>query len=140
MKSSGAEPIERLVLDTSAYSRLRAQHAATADHVARAITVLLPVTVLGELEAAFRLGSRLDENRVALKDFLSEEFVSVLDVTRGVALRYGELHAGLRRAGSPVPSNDIWIAAATLDSGGHLLTFDADFARIHGLPHTLLIA
>lgn len=138
MTSSGAEQIERLVLDTSAYSRLRAQHTETADQIARAETVLLPVTVIGELEAAFRAGSRTAENRVALTDFLGEPFVFVLDVTTSVAKRYGELYADLRRKGSAVASNDIWIAAATIDSGGHLLTFDSDFERFEGLQLTLL--
>lgn len=140
MTSSGAEAIERLVLDTSAYSRLRAQHQATADQIARADAVLLPVTVIGELEAAFRLGARVAENRVALADFMAEPFVFVLDVTKSVAKRYGEIYADLRRKGSPVPSNDIWIAAATLDCGGHLLTFDTDFQRFDGLPLTLMSA
>jgi tRNA(fMet)-specific endonuclease VapC len=140
MTISGAEPVERLVLDTSAYSRLRAKHAVTADHIARTEAVLVPVTVLGELEAAFRLGTRLDENRVALADFLAEDVVSVLDVTKSVARRFGELYAGLRRAGRAVPSNDIWIAAATLDCGGHLLTFDSDFERFDELPVTVLVA
>jgi predicted nucleic acid-binding protein len=138
MTISGADRIGRLVLDTSAYSHFRKRHATTASHIARADAVLIPVTVLGELEAAFRVGSRAAENRVALADFLAEQFVFVLDVTRNIAQRYGELFAQLRRAGTPLPSNDIWIAAATIDAGGHLLTFDSDFGRIETLPHTLL--
>lgn len=138
MTSSGAETIERLVLDTSAYSHFRAQHNETADQIARAEAVLLPVTVIGELEAAFRLGARVAENQVALTDFMAEPFVFVLDVTKSVARRYGEIYADLRRKGSPVSSNDIWIAAATLDSGGHLLTFDTDFERFEGLRLTLM--
>jgi hypothetical protein len=47
-----------------------------------------------------------------------------------VARRYGRLFADLRRAGTPIPINDIWIAATTLDCGGHLLTFDGDFKVI----------
>jgi tRNA(fMet)-specific endonuclease VapC len=140
MRSSGAESIDRLVLDTSAYSQFRAKHEAAAHHISRADIVLVPVTVLGELEAGFRLGTRLDENKVALAEFLAEDFVEVLVVTRTVARRYGELHAGLRRAGQPVSSNDIWIAATVLDSGGRLLTFDSDFERFEALPLTLLEA
>jgi tRNA(fMet)-specific endonuclease VapC len=138
MTISGAEPTERLVLDTSAYSRFRAQHHETADHIARAEAVLVPVTVIGELEAAFRLGTRLAENRVALGEFLAEPFVLVLDVTKNIARKYGEINAQLRRSGTPVSSNDIWIAAATLDAGGTLVTFDSDFSRIPNLPLVLL--
>lgn len=138
MTSSGVEPIRRLVLDTSAYSRMRAGHATVLDLIAAAEIVFLPVIVLGELEAGFELGSRERENRTTLAEFLDEPFVSMLGVTRDVARRYGELFARLRRAGTPIPVNDIWIAAATLDCGGHLVTFDTDFDAIESLSKTQL--
>ena len=140
MKTSGAEPVGRLVLDTSAYSRLRHGSDAVLDAVAAAESVLLPATVLGELEAAFELGERSKENRVVLTGFLDEPFVSILPTNRAVARRYGQIFAQLRRAGTPIPVNDIWIAAATLDCGGHLLTFDQHFGHIQGLDLTLLSA
>jgi tRNA(fMet)-specific endonuclease VapC len=133
MRSSGAERIERLVLDTSAYSRFRQGDERVLSLIADAQTVVLPTTVIGELEAGFELGSRAAENRVALTDFLAEPFVATLDVTRSVARQYGETFAALRRAGTPIPTNDVWIAAAALDCGGSLLTFDSDFDTIQGL-------
>ena len=72
MTSSGAESWHRLVLDTSAYSHFRHGHSAVLDHLAKAETILLPVTVLGELEAAFELSLRAKENRLALAEFLDE--------------------------------------------------------------------
>ncbi len=130
--------IDRPVLDTSAYSRLRAGDQQVIEVVASAETVLIPAVVLGELEAAFELGSRPAENRLALADFLAEPFVATLDVTRSVARRYGETFVKLRRAGTPIPVNDIWIAATTFDCGGRLLTFDSDFQRVDGLPRIVL--
>lgn len=59
-------------------------------------------------------------------------------VGRSVARHYGQVFARLKRTGTPLPVNDVWIAAATLDCGGHLLTFDDDFARIEGLGATVL--
>ncbi len=139
--SSGAEaPVRRLVLDTSAYSWMRSGHRDVLDLVAAAEIVILPVTVLGELEGGFELGSRKRENRTTLAEFLAEPFVSVRPTTQDVARRYGEIFARLRRAGTPIPVNDIWIAAATVDCGGHLLTFDRHFEAIPNLPTTLLEA
>jgi tRNA(fMet)-specific endonuclease VapC len=137
MPTSG---VDRLVLDTSAYSHFRGGHALVLDALARAERVLIPVTVLGELEAAFDLGTRARENRRALEDFLDEPFVDLLPVTAAVARQYGRVFAGLRRAGTPVPVNDIWIAASTIDCGGTLLTFDEDFSRVAGLDHVTLAA
>lgn len=130
----------RVVLDTSAYSRLRAGHPRVLDWVAGADIVYLPAIVLGELEAGFRIGRRYAENRAALDAFLQEPFVETVAVTRQVGTRYGELFAQLRRGGTPIPVNDIWIAAATIDAGGHLLSFDDHFDAIDGLAHTLLSA
>ncbi len=138
MTSSGADPIARLVLDTSAYPRMRAGHDRVLDLVAAAEIVLLPVIVLGELEAGFELGRRQRENRMALAEFLSEPFVAVRPPTPEVARRYGQIFAQLRRAGLPIPINDVWIAATALDCGGPLLTFDHDFERIDALEYTVL--
>ncbi|WP_394825067.1 type II toxin-antitoxin system VapC family toxin [Pendulispora albinea] len=137
MTKLGASASSRIVLDTSAYSHFRANHAEVVDWIARAEVVYLPVTVLGELEAAFLCGTRTKENQVALRDFLDEPFVAVLPITLDVARVYGDLFATLRRAGTPIPINDVWIAATCIDAGAHLVTFDEDFARIPRLAQTV---
>ncbi len=128
------------MLDTSAYSHFRRGHAGVLDALARAERVLIPATVLGELEAAFELGSRARENRRVLEDFLAEPFVDLLDTTRSVARHYGRVFSTLKRAGTPLPVNDVWIAASTIDCGGTLLTFDRDFDRILGMDCMTLVA
>lgn len=132
MPTSGAEPIRRLVLDTSAYARFRAGDQSVIGLLAAAEVVLIPATVLGELEAGFELGRRGRENRTTLSTFLQEPFVVVLPTTPDVARRYGQVFARLREAGTPIPTNDIWIAAAAIDSGGRLVTFDEHFRQIPG--------
>lgn len=129
----------RIVLDTSAYSHFRGNHDDVVNRIAAADVVYLPTIVLGELEAAFRLGRRTADNRAKLEEFLHEDFVKVLPVTSDVAKRYGELFVELRSAGTPIPVNDIWIAAATLDAGAELVTFDTDFQRIARLERTILM-
>ncbi len=139
MSDSGARlPAARLVLDTSAYTHLRAGSATVLDWTSAADVVSLTCTTLGELEAGFVLGSRYQENRRVLDDFLDEPFVSVLAVDAETARHYGAMFAELRRAGTPIPVNDIWIAARTTQDGSHLVTFDADFSRIVGLDCTIL--
>jgi predicted nucleic acid-binding protein len=128
----------RLALDTSAYSRLRAGDSRVLDLIAAADVVLVPATVLGELHGAFELGSRGRANRVGLTEFLDEPFVLTVPVTADVARQYGRVFAALRRAGTPIPVNDIWIAATTIDQGACLLTFDSDFERVAHLDCILL--
>lgn len=132
--------VDRLVLDTSAYSHFRRGHERVLTALASAERVIIPMTALGELDGAFESGTRARENRRSLQDFLEEPFVDLLPVTAAVARQYGRLFAQLRRAGTPLPTNDIWIAAATIDCGGTLLTFDRDFDRVTGLDHIVLEA
>lgn len=127
-----------MVLDTSAYSRMRSGDEQVEDFLSAAEIVLVPVTVIGELEAGFEIGRRGRENRSALSEFLAEPFVATLGVTTGVARTYGRIFARLRRAGTPIPVNDVWIAAEALDCGGHLITFDRHFEWIEGLDCTVL--
>ena len=130
-------PTEKVVLDTSAYSRFRSGHLEVTEWIALAYTVVVPVTVLGELDAGFELGRRAPENRRILAEFLDEPFVRVLDVTASTVRYYARIYAALRRAGTPIPVNDMWIAAATVECNGHLLTFDRDYSRIPNFDHTL---
>lgn len=127
------------MLDTSAYSHMRTGHPDVLDTVASCAIVIVPAVVLGELEAGFRLGRHAQENRHALAEFLDEPFVSILDVTSLTAQHYGRIFAELRNAGTPIPLNDVWIAATTMECSGHLLTFDADFRRVPGISASVLL-
>lgn len=128
----------RIVLDTSAYSHLRGGSELVSDAIAAAQTVYISVVTLGELEAGFELGTRAVDNRARLSEFLAAPFVAVLPVTRDVSRLYGRIFAQLRRAGTPIGVNDIWIAAAAIDAGAQLITFDTDFAKVSGLDLCLL--
>jgi tRNA(fMet)-specific endonuclease VapC len=52
--------------------------------------------------------------------------------------RFGRIAANLRRAGTPIPTNDIWIAAHAMESGAELITLDHHFEHIPGLAVTVL--
>jgi predicted nucleic acid-binding protein len=126
------------VLDTSAYSHFRAGDSRVHDLIASAEAVLLPTTVLGELYGAFDLGARVRDNHAMLAEFLQEPFVAIVPVSSTVARQYGRIYANLRRGGTPIPANDMWIAAATIDQGACLLTFDHDFELVTGLDRIVL--
>ena len=57
---------------------------------------------------------------------------------RGQSLnRYTRIAAQLKRQGTPIPTNDIWIAAQTMEHGAELITSDHHFERISGLVYTI---
>ena len=69
----------------------------------------------------------------AFNGLLGLDHVSVLPVTRRTGRIYAQLFAGLKQAGRPIPTNDIWIAASALECGGVLLTNDHHFQDIPNL-------
>lgn len=123
----------RLLLDTNAVSALMRGHPEVARLVRNAERLLLSTIVMGELQFGFRNGSRSEQNRARLDAFLANPYVEVLPVTLDTADRFGRTAAALRLAGTPIPSNDVWIAAHAMESGADLLSDDEHFARVQGL-------
>lgn len=128
----------KLALDTSAWSWFRKGEPRVVALLQRASLIYMPANTLGELEAAFLGGSRPRENQLLLDAFLEEPLVREVPIDRKIARRYGALFAKLRAAGTPIPINDVWIAAAAIELGARLVTFDGDFERVPGLSVEVL--
>lgn len=90
----------------------------------------VPAVVLGELRTGIVLATRAQRNEEELQRFLDHPAVSVIDVDDQVSRVYAELVTDLRRAGTPVPTNDVWVAAAAWHAGCAVLTYDAHFKRM----------
>ncbi len=90
----------------------------------------MTVTVLRELFHGFQKGRILQENRTKLVDFLNEPQVEIRDTSLEIAEIYGEFAAQLQNQGTPIPTNDIWIAAATHQCGGKLASRDGHFDHL----------
>lgn len=126
------------LLDTNAYVALKRGNAIVANLVRESEELVLSMVVVGELLFGFRNGTRYDRNAKELDAFLASDRVGVLPVTRTTADRFGRIAAALRKAGTPIPSNDIWIAAHAFESSAELITFDAHFGTVPGLVWTHL--
>lgn len=119
-----------LCLDTSAYSHFRRGNEEVAAILDRAELVGVPSITLGELRTGFLLGSNQRRNETELDAFLDSPVVEILPVDAETGRHYAEIVAELRKAGTPVPTNDIWIAAAAARNGASVLTCDDHFERI----------
>ena len=120
----------RIVLDTSAYSNFRRGAGEAVSVISTAAWIGMTAIVLGELRAGFGLGKHRARNENDLATFLSNAVVRTLDIDDEVAQIYAEIIVLLRKAGTPVPTNDIWIAAAAAREGVHVVTYDAHFGLI----------
>lgn len=122
-----------LLLDTNAYSKYLRGDPRVLDALAGAGRVYMSVFVLGELFAGFRHGAREKANRQILEVFLGKPVVRVLDATRETADYFGLIRSSLKKAGQPLPLNDVWIAAHALETGSVLVTYDSHFSAVPGL-------
>ena len=122
--------MSRIFLDTSAYSAFKRGHPQIRYRIKEASQILLNPVVLGELRAGFLKGTRLAWNLAELDQFLASPRVAVVAVDEETAERYGVIFDSLRRAGVPIPTNDIWIAASAMQLGSILLTTDPHFGEV----------
>lgn len=120
----------KIALDTNCYSDLCRGDAGLAAVVATAQTVYLPIVVVGELRAGFASGIRARSNERTLQRFLAKPGVDILFATEATTHHYATLFVQLRAQGTPIPANDLWIAALALENGLALVTRDEHFASI----------
>jgi tRNA(fMet)-specific endonuclease VapC len=125
--------MKKVLLDTNAYVRFLRGDEKVMGYLAQADTVHMSVFVLGELFAGFKSGSKEKSNNRLLEKFLLKPTVSVLEATMETADIFGFIMASLRKSGTPIPINDVWIAAHCLETGSILITYDDHFAQIPGL-------
>jgi len=124
----------RIALDTNRYRDYCANDPHAVDVLQRATEVLLPFAALAELRAGFLAGARAAANEAVLTRFLNRPRVQVLHASDATTRQYAYLFRQLRSQGTPIPTNDIWIAALTLEHGLLLFSRDEHFQHLPQLP------
>jgi tRNA(fMet)-specific endonuclease VapC len=119
-----------LALDTSRYTDLCRGDAEVVATVESAYAVLLPFIVLAELRAGFALGNQGPRNEAILHRFLMKPGVGVLYAGDQTTRHYASLYRQLRNQGTPIPTNDLWIAALVLENSLSLYARDAHFDHL----------
>ena len=127
--------MSRILVDTSAYAAFFRSHEGVKAAVREASEVFLNPIVLGELRSGFLKGSRATENEKQLEQFLTSPRCMVPVIDEDTAHRYAAIHDYLRRQGTPVAANDLWIAASAAQHALTVVTLDGDF---HQIPQVLV--
>jgi len=129
----------KFVLDTNIYVDFGQGRQEVVDVIAtRSTEILLPVIVLGELFYGFQRGSKSKENEARFRYFVTSLGVSIIDVDEEVARKYSLVYSALSARGTPIPINDVWIAACCMSVGGTLLTRDRHFDQIEQIDKIIL--
>lgn len=124
----------KVALDANRYSDLCRGTAEVVEQISQAERIYLPVIALAELRAGFQAGSRARQNERILVRFLSSPRVRLLLVDEQTTFHYANLFAQLRRQATPIPTNDLWVAALVIQHNLILLTRDAHFRHVAQLP------
>lgn len=117
----------KLALDTNRYTDLCRGERSVIETVELAEEVWLPFIVVGELRAGFAVGSQGERNEGTLGRFLLKPGVAVLYADDQTTQNYAHVYRQLRRQGTPIPTNDMWIAALVLQHSLVLHARDAHF-------------
>ncbi len=141
--------ITPIVLDTSCYIAFLRGDVSVADRLRTASTILFPTIVVGELMTGFfvKKGSADATNQAKsettdrppvdkvdqLHKFLDTPRVQLVEPSYRTAEQFGFLAAALKQAGTPIPVNDLWIAAIAKEHGCPVATLDGHFRRVPGL-------
>jgi tRNA(fMet)-specific endonuclease VapC len=120
----------RVALDTNRLTDLFRGDQPLATWLESCDEVWIPLIVLAEIKAGFYGGGQQQSNQILLRRLLSRATVSVLLPGRETAEQYARLFVQLKRAGTPVPDNDLWIAALVLEHDLTLITRDRHFQHI----------
>lgn len=126
----------RVAVDTNRYVDLCKGLDETVGILEQAEQILLPFVVLGELRAGFVHGRREAENERVLRRFLMKDGVRILFADDQTTHHYASVFRQLRKQGTPIPTNDMWIAALVLQ---HNLVLHARDKHFDHLPQLILV-
>ena len=120
----------RVALDTNRYVDFCRGEPEAVQVVQQAHEILLPFVVLAELRAGFLCGTRGRQNERTLTKFLNSDRVRILNPDEQTTHHYGRLFKQLREQGTPIPTNDIWIAALVAQHDLTLFARDRHFEHL----------
>ena len=127
----GLKEIGRVVLDTNAVIAYRQGIPKICKIIDNSDILYLPVTVLGELLYGALNSTRIVSNEQAIVNFI--EYVDIVLIDVAISRRYARIRLNLKKAGHPIPENDIWIAACCLELDAPIVSRDSHFKYIDGL-------
>jgi len=126
----------RVAVDTNRYVDLCKGVAETVSILETADVIVLPFVVLAELRAGFLLGRRQAENGRALHTLLLKDDVDVVYADDQTTHHYASVYRQLRKQGTPIPTNDMWLAALVLQ---HNLALHARDRHFDHLPQLVRV-
>ncbi len=124
----------RIAVDTNRYRDFCAGVPEAVERFATANSICMPFVTLAELRAGFLCGLLSRRNESVLTRFLNRPRVSVLFADEDTTHHYARIFMQLRSQGTPIPTNDMWIAALVIQHNLLLYSRDRHFDSLPQLP------
>jgi len=124
----------RIAIDTNLYRDFFSADSEVQKQLRVPELIYVPFVTLAELRAGFLCGSRGRENEHGLEQFLSTPRVRTLHQTDRTSRFYAQLYYQLRSLGTPIPTNDLWIASLVMENDIYLYSGDQHFDCLPQLP------
>jgi len=124
----------RLAVDVNRYRDFVQGDPDVVERFEMAQEIWLPFVALAELRAGFLFGRRSTSNERILQRFLQKPGVGVLFADSDTTHHYARLYRQLRQQGTPIPTNDLWIAALVVQHDLILDSRDRHFDHLPQLP------
>jgi tRNA(fMet)-specific endonuclease VapC len=125
--------MNKVLIDTNIYSLAMKGEANVVNTLRRIDQIGFSAISIGELLSGFKGGNRETKNREDLNIFLDSPRVIVHTIDEGAADFYASILTTLKAAGTPIPTNDIWIASVAFQHGYKIFSNDKHFKLIPGL-------
>ncbi len=123
----------RILIDTNRFIDFCSGEEEVIDTFERASLLVIPFVVLAEIRVGAHLVKRGESQERVLNELLQQQGVRVAHSTDSTTHHYAGLYAKLKRNGTPIPTNDIWIAALAVEHSLVLYSRDAHFDVFPGI-------
>lgn len=125
--------MKKVLIDTNIYSLAMKGDEKVTDALRKIDQIGISAISIGELYSGFKGGGCEEKNKTELNDFLDSPRVIIFTIDVETADFYASILTNLKSKGTPIPTNDIWIAAAAFQNGFKLFSKDKHFNFIPGL-------
>ncbi|MCK5147536.1 type II toxin-antitoxin system VapC family toxin [bacterium] len=125
--------MRHILIDTNIYVAFKRNDQHVLKSLQHVDHIGIDTCVLAELYSGFRLGTQTDKNHLELEAFINSPRIFIYKHDTETAEFYANIYTALRKNGTPIPTNYIWIAAVAMQNGLGLYTRDAHFKKIPGL-------
>lgn len=125
--------MKKILIDTNVYASFKRNDPISLGVFRRVEYIGVNVIVLGEILCGFKGGTKESENIKELNKFLDSPRVYILSIDDETSDFYAKIYWDLKKKGRPIPANDMWVAASSMQHGLSLFTYDEHFKQVNGL-------